>query len=257
MVKRGNATGLAAAGGSLGGVVFPLMLERLFEEVGWAWALRVQGFIFIAVFAVANALIRSRLPPKPGGTVKPDFKILRFPALSLVTAGTYFMEWGLFTPISYLTLYALSTGAVSKAFAFQLIAIFNAGSCLGRWAPGYLADKFGRYNLMIITLTACMITSLGLWLPATILTSNTNVDSTSSTTLLGLLITFCVIFGFASGSNISLTPVAVGMLCDTEEYGRYYFWGIGVWTGLNYVLALSCFIAVRVMTVGWKINAFY
>ncbi|KAK5693347.1 hypothetical protein LTS12_028675, partial [Elasticomyces elasticus] len=30
------------------------------------------------------------------------------------------------------------------------------------------------------------------------------------------------IFGFASGSNISLTPVCVGQLCKTEHYGRYY-----------------------------------
>ena len=92
MVKRGNATGIAAAGGSVGGVVFPLVLQKLFDTVGWGWALRIQGFIFLLLVIVANLLIRSRLPPKPGGSVVPDFKILRSPALSLVTAGTYFVS---------------------------------------------------------------------------------------------------------------------------------------------------------------------
>ena len=92
MVKRGNATGIAAAGGSIGGVVFPLMLQKLFVTIGWGWALRIQGFIFAVLLIFANWFIRSRLPPKAGGTVLPDFRILRSPSLSLVTAGTYFVS---------------------------------------------------------------------------------------------------------------------------------------------------------------------
>ena len=91
MVKRGNATGIAAAGGSVGGVLFPLVLQKLFATVGWAWALRIQGFIFLILVILANLFIRSRLPPKPGSSVIPDFRILRSPALALVTAGTYFV----------------------------------------------------------------------------------------------------------------------------------------------------------------------
>ena len=192
------------------------------------------------------------------------------------------MEWGLFTPIAYLTIYALKSGAMSPTFAFQLAAIFNAGSSLGRWLPGYFADRFGRYNLMIITLGLCMVSSFALWLPAAYLSEE---RSTSNNVIIGLTIVYCISMGFASGSNISLTPVCVGMLCDTEDYGRYYatcytivslgtltgtpiagaiisvnnghFWGITVWTGLNYVLALTAFIAVRVVTAGWKVKTVY
>lgn len=283
LVKRANATGLAAAGGSVGGVIFPLMLQKLFsQQLGWGWSIRIQGFIFVILLGLANLLIRSRLPPKPGGSVKPDFRILRFPALALVTAGTYFMEWGLFTPIAYLPSYALSTGAVSHSFAFQLVAIFNAGSSLGRWAPGYFADKIGRYNTMIITLSMCLVTSLGLWLPAAVIG---DAKHGHSDLVVGLTITFSVIMGFASGSNISLVPPCCGMLCDTEEYGRYYatcytivsfgtltgtpiggaiisatggaYWGIAIWTGLCYMVSVTCFLIVRVKKVGWKVNAFY
>jgi MFS family permease len=44
---RGNATGIAAAGGSVGGVIFPLALQHLFPSVGFAWATRIMGFIFV------------------------------------------------------------------------------------------------------------------------------------------------------------------------------------------------------------------
>ncbi|KAK5678672.1 hypothetical protein LTS10_009116 [Elasticomyces elasticus] len=74
MLKRANATGIAATGGSVGGVIFPLMLQSLFPKVGWAWALRIQGFIFIVLLIPANLLIKSRLPPRPGGTLMPDFR---------------------------------------------------------------------------------------------------------------------------------------------------------------------------------------
>ena len=92
MAKRANATGIAAAGGSVGGVLFPLILQKLFNSVGWGWALRIQGFIFLVLVIIANILIRSRLPPTPGGSVMPDFRIFRSPAFSLVTAGTYFVS---------------------------------------------------------------------------------------------------------------------------------------------------------------------
>ena len=284
MKGRGNATGIAAAGGSVGGVIFPLALQKLFVSLGWGWALRIQGFMFLLLLIVANLLIRSRLPPKAGSNIMPDFKILTSPPMALVTAGTYFMEWGLFTPIAYLAIYAVKTGAFSGAFAFQLVAIFNAGSSLGRWAPGYAADKLGRYNMMIVTLSMCLVTSLALWLPASVLAADLN-SSMSDNVIVGLTIVYAVIMGFASGSNISLTPVCVSMLCDTEDYGRFYsttysivslgtltgtpiagaiisansgnFWGIGIFTGINYCLALACFSTVRVMTVGWKIKTFY
>jgi MFS family permease len=53
------------------------------------------------------------------------------------------------------------------------------------------------------------------------------------------VIIFSVVFGFASGSNISLVPVCVGELCPVENYGRYY---TTVYTivSFGYVSPLSC-----------------
>jgi MFS family permease len=280
--KRGNATGIAAVGGSVGGIIFPLALQRLFPMVGFAWATRIIGFVVIFCCIVAVILISSRLPPKPGQRVMPDLGILRDPSYLLVTLGIYFMEWALFVPITYLSSFATSTGAMTPAFSYQLIAILNAGSCIGRWAPGYVADKLGRFNSMIGSLVLCTATTITLWLPASLLTADAVMEST---TIKALSILYALLFGFTSGSGVSLAPVCVGQLCHTNEYGRYYatcytivsfgtltgipiagsliqatgghFWGIVVWTGLCYIVSTGCFICSRACRVGWKLAIKY
>ena len=285
--RRGYATGLAATGGAVGGVIWPLALQALLPRIGWAWALRVQGFVSLFLLLIANLLVRARLPPKPGQSVLPDVRIFRDPAFALVTAGTYFLEWGLFVPITYLPVYGLASGALSPAFAAQIIAIFNAASVFGRWAPGYLADRVGRYNTMIAAILICTASTLALWLPATILSSRAEHRDTGRqySTVYTLTLLYAIIMGFGSGSNISLTPVCVGMLCDTRFYGRYYatcytvvsfgtltgipiagaliaacggeYWGVALFTGACYVVALGAFGAVRIMKVGWGLKAVY
>ncbi|OQE46958.1 hypothetical protein PENCOP_c001G06714 [Penicillium coprophilum] len=265
--KRGLATGIAATGGSAGGIVFPLVLEALFPKIGWAWATRVVALICLVTLSTANLLIRSRLPQKPFSkeNVLPDFRIFRDPRFVLTTASVFFIEWGLFVPISYISSYALDHGFSSK-FSYQIIAILNAGSFFGRWLPGFFADFLGRFNTLIATVALCVLCNACLWLPAG--------DS------MALLVVYAVIFGFSSGSNISLTPVCVGQLCKTENYGRYYataytivsfgtltgipiageilarcngsYWGLITFTVCCYAAGLACCTAVKVIQVGWR-----
>lgn len=166
-----------------------------------------MGLVFLFLLTLGNVLIRSRLPPKPGGSVLPDFRIFRNVPFSLTTAGVFFVEWGLFVPLNYMTSYALA-GGFSTKFSYQVLPIMNAGSFFGRWIPGYVADRIGRFNTMILTVLLCLVATFALWLPA--------ANSTAR------LVAYLVLFGFGSGSNISLAPVCVGQMCKTEEYGRYY-----------------------------------
>jgi len=92
------------------------------------------------------------------------------------------------------------------------------------------------------------------------------------------LVIFAVVFGFATGSNISLTPVCVGQLCETKDYGRYYatcytivsfgcltgvpiageilercggeYWGLILFTGICYVGAFVAFYLARGLAAG-------
>ncbi|MCJ1476774.1 hypothetical protein MMC13_005443 [Lambiella insularis] len=263
LIKRGTAIGIAYTGGSIGGIVFPLMLQSLLPAVGFAWSTRILAFVLLLLIILANLLIRTRLPPSPAGRVLPDFGIFKDSALAFCTLGLFFLEWGLFVPLTYVSSYAVAHGRTT-AFAFQIVSVLNAGSFFGRWLPGLLADKIGRYNTIIITITLCIVTVLALWLPA----HNSEV----------MLILFAICFGFASGSNLSLTPVCIGQLCKTENYGRYFstcltfasfgtltglpiagqilsmsngsFSGLIIFAGIAYAAALACFIASRVYRVG-------
>jgi MFS family permease len=269
LIKRGQATGLAAAGGSMGGVIFPLVLQALFPRVGFAWSTRVVALIDLVLLVLANLFIRARLPPsRPVNltTLLPDFSIFRDPVFALTTAAVFFVEWGLFVPLTYLSSYAFAHGA-SEPFSYQLIAILNAGSCFGRYLPGLVADRVGRFNTMIITVLLCLVSTLALWLPAA--------------TSVPLMVLYSLVFGFASGSSISLTPVCVGQLCRVENYGRYYatcytlvsfgsltgipiaggilqeskggteYWGLIVFTGLSWAGATLLFTVARGMGGGW------
>lgn len=207
--KRGIATGIACTGGSVGGVVFPLVLQELFPRIGFGWATRAIALICLVILIVACLLVKSRLPKKPASkeNVLPDIRIFKEPKFALTTAGIFFIEWGLFIPISYISSYSL-THNVSTKLSYQMLAILNAGSFFGRGLPGFFADYLGRFNTLIATVALCLVCNACLWLPAG--------------DRLPLIIVYSAVFGFASGSNISLTPVCIGQLCKTEHYGRYY-----------------------------------
>lgn len=272
LLKRGQYTGLAAVGGSLGGIVYPLTLQALFPKIGFAWATRVIALINLVLMIFANLFIKSRLPPRKATkeSIMPDFRIFRDPVFALTTLGVFFVEWGLFVPLSYLVSYALEAG-ISPTLSYQLVAIFNAGSCLGRYLPGLISDKIGRFNAMILTVVMCLVSTFVLWLPA---------DGK-----VAMVIVYAIVFGFASGSGISLTPVCVSQLCKVENYGRYYatcytlvsfatltgipiagqlitacggeYWGLMVFTGASYAASTITFVVARGLGAGWHWRTAY
>nr|POE94307.1 riboflavin transporter mch5 [Quercus suber] len=289
MDRRGLASGIAFIGGGLGGVVFPLMLQSLLPHVGWAWSMRVLALLLMILCAVGIAFCRSRVPPRKGAKTTwrdtlPDPGIFAdgTGAMALTTAGVLLTDLAYFIPVTYIPSYYIGRERLSEeqsltgsaAFAYQLLAILNAASCVGRWVAGDLADRFGRYNTMILSLLLCTMSVFCLWIPDILIT---NLDNNA------LLVAFVLLFGFVSGSNVSLTPICLGQLCSTQEYGRYYascytivafgvlvsipvagnllnaveatgkekYWAAAVFTGLTYVASWCCFVVVRIRVKGW------
>jgi hypothetical protein len=83
--------------GSIGGIIFPLMLQKLFPTVGFAWATRILGFILLFILTTANLLVRSRLPRKPMASLKsvsPDLTVFKDLPFAFVSLGIFLMEWG-------------------------------------------------------------------------------------------------------------------------------------------------------------------
>ncbi|KAI0839622.1 MFS general substrate transporter [Hypoxylon sp. FL0890] len=268
--RRGFASGLASTGGGLGGVAFPLIIQSLFDKVGWGWAIRILGFICLFLFAFANLLVRKRLPPAKNASPHPDFRIMKEKRFLLATIGVFFLEFGMFIPLAYISSYALANG-FSEKFAFQILPILNAASVIGRALPGWWADKVGPFNMNMISLCITIFGCWIVWLPF-------------GHTTPGLVI-FALMFGFSTGNNISITPVCIGKLCHTQHYGRYYatcytvvsiavlvslpvagsiaqatdgdYWGLILFTGLTQLVALVVMYVLKVASVGWSLWAIF
>lgn len=90
---------------------------------------------------------------------------------------------------------------------------------LGRVIPGWFGDKFGRFNVMIITMLLSALLVFGLWIPA---------RSTTPT------IVFSALFGFTSGTFVSMGPALIQQISKVEE--------IGMRMGTSF-----CFISIAVL----------
>lgn len=109
--------------------------------------------------------------------------------------------FALFPPLFFLPSYASRMGA-SPNITKYILTIANAGSVVGRIAPGYIGDKIGRVNSLIPCLFFSGLTPLVFWLPC-------KSDA--------LLIIFAVTFGISSGAVVSLGPATLGQLFGVKD----------------------------------------
>lgn len=106
MKKRALVMGIVASGSSLGGVVLPILVDRLMPQIGFAWTMRTCAFLMLALLIVTNLTVRPRLPSQPKNIgimafIRP-FKDLPF----LLTAlASFFYSMGMFIPITFMVTY--------------------------------------------------------------------------------------------------------------------------------------------------------
>ncbi|KAJ5291607.1 hypothetical protein N7478_000858 [Penicillium angulare] len=203
--KRGDAYGIVATGSSLGGVIFPSMVSRLIGQIGYGWTMRVAAFLIIFLLPIASLTVRSRVPPRPSTMsketlLKPfdEFKML------LVILGFLFLTFGVFIPIDYIVVQAMSAG-MSPNLAEYLISMLNAASLFGRMSAGISSDKVGHYNVLIGACVLAGILVLALWIPAA---SN------------AAIIVFTCTFGFSSGAYVSLANALIVKISPCPEIGH-------------------------------------
>ncbi|KAH8676150.1 major facilitator superfamily domain-containing protein [Xylariales sp. PMI_506] len=202
--KRGAAVGILFTGSSLGGVVFPILVTHLINGVGFGWAMRISAFLILALLIVANLTVRPYRPPTPHGiTMAQLIKPLTEADFLFVSAGLFFVTFGYYVPINYISVQALSSGMNTDLVQY-LIPLLNAGSLFGRLASGFLGDKVGRFNVFIIVCYLSAIWILALWLP----------DISNA----GLL-AFVILFGFFSGAYVSLVTPLIVQVSPLAEIG--------------------------------------
>jgi len=102
--KRGAAIGLAAAGSSLGGVMFPIIVSHMIPTAGFPWAMRTCSFLILGLLIFANLTVTSRIPPtrRPISLVA-FIRPLGETSFLLNTMANFFFYWGMFLPFSFVS----------------------------------------------------------------------------------------------------------------------------------------------------------
>lgn len=258
-----TAMGIAAAGSSLGGVIYPIVFYRLQPTLGFGWATRVIGFIALFGLIISNSVFKVRVLPAARRKFL-DLSAFKELPYVLFVFGSFLGFMGLYVLFFYVQSYAIQTGIMNPDLAFYLLAILNSGSVFGRIIPNYIADRTGPLNMII---------------PCAFLTGILSLCLIGTHNTAGLIV-ICALYGFFSGTFVSLPPtifvhltknraligtrmgmgfsiVSVGLLIGTPISGAilnatgfpqtWIFGGVMTLSG-------ACVIAAsRVAQGGWKI----
>lgn len=199
------------------------MVQHLLPQVGYGWTMRICAFMILGLLVIANLTISSNFSHKPRPfSVMHYLGPLREANFGILCAASFFMycEYskflprrhvallklllgGMFIPFDYIVVEAVHYG-MSSHMAWSLVPILNGASFFGRTVPNYIADKVGRFNVMLVMTTLSAILVLALWLPAR---GN------------AALTTFAALFGITSGAIIGLGPVLIVQISPMSELG--------------------------------------
>ncbi|KAK1494933.1 riboflavin transporter MCH5 [Colletotrichum abscissum] len=235
--RKGLALGIALSGSSTGGMIFPLVLRQIFPLWGWAWSMRAVGFLTVLIlssgiacllpFERLHAMIASDRVSTQRSRKRAVMGFSAFHSLpfSLICGAIALLEFVIFGATAILpTLVALSGLPIEHGF--NMLAILNGVSSLGRILPGLVGDRLGHYNILLVMIvftiicTAATLTAFG----------STRIEA---------LYAFSALWGFGTGSFLSLAPACVAKTCELKDYGRYY-------GTMNFVISFSLLLTVPI-----------
>ncbi|KAK4500716.1 hypothetical protein PRZ48_008906 [Zasmidium cellare] len=215
--RLGLASGLAIGGSSVGGIIYPIALYRLINEVGFPWAARILGLIALTTLLVPISILRMRTATAKVRSLV-DWTAFRDCDYHFFVFTGFFAYMGLFVLLFYLSFYAADAVLPDASLSFYLVPIFNASSCIGRTVPNALTDKTGPFDiiapgaLIVGLLEFCMIAA------------NNSKG----------IIALAVILGIFSGILIGVLPLCfISLTEDKSKLGTrmgmgFAFLGVGV-----------------------------
>lgn len=235
--RRALAMGIATAGGSLGGLLFPFMLRGLYDSYGYDWSMCTFAFVCVALMSLLTCCVRARVSRDIEGrgcifgyqnikavfnTLSPH-KLRSIPYIFVILGG-FFSHLSLILAMTYFGLYAYATGLTQQA-SFLTLTLWSAAEICGKLVCGLVADEIGCYNVtLLVQLVNCVATFV-LWL--------------GFGTSRKVLFAYAAIAGFCLGSTFSLVPVCLSQLTPAKQIGLKYGF-------LNFWMGIGCLIGIPV-----------
>ncbi|WAO97371.1 Hypothetical protein NCS54_01509600 [Fusarium falciforme] len=253
---RGLALGCATAGGSFGGVIYPVVVRGLLNTGGFAWACRTMGFIALFTLSVAVVIIK----PSVQAVKKPtrqlfDKSIIKDRAFTVFVLASFFMWLGFLVPYILTPTFGLVglDHPVPEDLAYYMLVVPNATQALERIIPATMVDQkllsaetILLFNSVVAgTLPLCWIAvhNLGGFAAFLVLYG---FFSGAVTTLPAFIIPYLspslavigtqmgIVYGAAGFGALIGTPIALAI--DTHSRP---FLGAQLWNGLT-ILFASC-----------------
>ncbi|KAH9851285.1 MFS general substrate transporter [Lenzites betulinus] len=193
------ATGIVVAGSSIGGAVGTLVYRQLITTIGLRKALAVFTAIDAVALGAAYAMIQERRPV--GGRaaiVWVDRAYFRDPVFWSVAGCFFFVVFGYLGPVFLLPTFTVQkVQGLSEILTALPLVVLNLSAALGRTLVGFVADKFGPVNSLMVAIALSGLTQLVVW--------------TSISTYGGIMV-FAILYGFFCGCFLSLVAAVVARI---------------------------------------------
>jgi len=153
--SRGKAMGFAYLGIGIGGATVPWISQALVEHFGWQAALRLLGLLIVLVslplaFLVKESPLHTTVAPPLAGPAagKSPFKTLPF---YLLTLGSMCSIAAVSGTQQNLKLLLSLDRHYSQSEAARVLSLVLSCSIAGRLLMGWLADRFSKKYVMLLT----------------------------------------------------------------------------------------------------------
>ncbi|KAJ3268118.1 hypothetical protein HDV01_003396 [Terramyces sp. JEL0728] len=198
--RRGFATGLAASGAGVGGLLLGPLTNALLVTFDWQRSLRYLAIGGCSISFVCACFLKQRIRPskKNDGVMAQFLADHKFIGMAIASV---FNSFGYFIPFFFITVYAVSNGLTAAEGALVL-GLMNGGSSIGRFGLGLAADWLGCMNMLVACLTTALVSIFAIWVVAHDLAS---------------IILFSILYGIGVGGYISVIPAATASLFGKEN----------------------------------------
>ncbi|KAK0467019.1 major facilitator superfamily domain-containing protein [Desarmillaria tabescens] len=196
---RGLATGIAASGYGVGGLVLSPITQKLIDHLGFRWALRITGLMTLVALGIADVFLRARasvVPPR-----KVDRSLLMNKVFLALCSIGLFSGPGFYGPIFYVPDYVVNKLGRNAQDGANAAALISGFSATGRVLLGIVGDRFGHLYVLALCQFLGGIGQMAIW---------------PFTHNLAGLMAFTSFYGFFTGGYVSLYPVVAADLYGVE-----------------------------------------
>lgn len=185
--------GIILSGAGIGGLVFSPLIRTLLSALGPRWTLRALSLLNLVIsLPIAVTAAPSRFVGRRPTRV--SVALATKPAFVLSVLAGFLQAGGNGLPLTFLAEYSVALG-YSAGFGATLLAVSNGVNSVSRVVTGYVGDRCGRQNTLILNVVLCVVSVLGFWLGST-------GEGGSRT----LWVLFVVFYGVAGGGYNALFP---------------------------------------------------